>query len=58
MLRLALLLLLASSVTGLFGFSGYGLVFETSRVLFVVFLALALFLLIGNYLRGAPADPV
>jgi hypothetical protein len=58
MLRLALLSLLACSVACLFGFSGYGLVFEAGRVLSFGFLALALFLLIGNYLRGVPDDPV
>jgi uncharacterized membrane protein YtjA (UPF0391 family) len=55
MLRLALLFLVIALVGGVFGF---GLVasisFEAFRLVFIVFLVLAVLLFIGNFLRDAP----
>jgi uncharacterized membrane protein YtjA (UPF0391 family) len=55
MLRLALLFLVVALVAAFFGF---GLVadlsFEAARVLFFIFVVLAVLFFIGNFLRGAP----
>ncbi len=55
MLRLALLFLIVALVAAFFGF---GLVadvsFEAAKVLFFIFLVLAVLFFVGNFLRGAP----
>jgi uncharacterized membrane protein YtjA (UPF0391 family) len=54
-LRLALIFLVIALIAGFFGF---GLVaslsFEAARLLFIVFLILAVIFFVGNFLRGAP----
>jgi uncharacterized membrane protein YtjA (UPF0391 family) len=60
MLRLALLFLVIALVSA---FLGFGLVadlsFEAARLLFFVFLVLAILFVIGNFLRGtSPRDLV
>jgi len=55
MLRLALLFFVIALVSAFFGF---GLVaslsFEAARLVFFVFVLLAVLFFIGNFLRGAP----
>jgi len=55
MLRLALLFLVIALVAGLFGFGFVAsLSFEAARLLFFVFVVLAVLFFLGNFLRGAP----
>lgn len=55
MLRLALLFLVIALVAAFLGFGGVAaLSFEAARLLFIVFLVLAVVFFVGNFLRGAP----
>jgi uncharacterized membrane protein YtjA (UPF0391 family) len=55
MLRLALLFLVIALVSALFGFGAVAsLSFEAFKILFFVFLVLAVLFFVGNFLRGAP----
>jgi uncharacterized membrane protein YtjA (UPF0391 family) len=55
MLRLAVLFLVIALVSALFGFGVVAsLSFEAARLLFFVFVVLAVLFFIGNFLRGAP----
>jgi uncharacterized membrane protein YtjA (UPF0391 family) len=55
MLRLALLFLIIALLAGLFGFNLLaGLSWEFAKILFFVFLVLAVLALIGGMTRGAP----
>jgi uncharacterized membrane protein YtjA (UPF0391 family) len=55
MLRLALLFLVIALVAAFFGFGVVAsLSFEAARLLFFVFLVLAVLFFLGNFLRGAP----
>jgi uncharacterized membrane protein YtjA (UPF0391 family) len=55
MLRLALLFLVIALVAALFGFGIVAdLSFEAAKILFFVFLVLAVLFFVGNFLRGAP----
>jgi len=55
MLRLALAFLVIALIAALFGFGGVAsMSFEAARILFFIFLILAVIFFIGNFLRGAP----
>jgi len=55
MLRLALAFLVIALIAALFGFGGVAsMSFEAARILFFIFLILAVLFFIGNFLRGAP----
>jgi uncharacterized membrane protein YtjA (UPF0391 family) len=55
MLRLALLFLLIALVAGLLGLPGIAAMsFDAARILFFVFLVLAILFFVGNFVRGAP----
>ncbi len=55
MLRLALLFLVIALVAAVLGFGVVAsLSFEAARILFVVFLVLAVLFFVGSFLRGAP----
>ncbi|MCI0458743.1 MAG: DUF1328 domain-containing protein [Gemmataceae bacterium] len=56
MLRLALIFLMVALMTGLLGFGLVaGLAFEAARILFVVFLVLAVLVVVFGY-RAMPLD--
>lgn len=55
MLRLALLFLVIALISAFFGFGGVAAMsFDAARILFFIFLVLAVLFFIGNFLRGAP----
>jgi len=55
MLRLAILFLVIALIAGLLGFVPIAnLSFEAARILFFIFLVLAVIALIGGVTRGAP----
>jgi uncharacterized membrane protein YtjA (UPF0391 family) len=55
MLRLAVLFLVIALVAALFGFGVIAsMSFEAARLLFFIFLVLAVLFFIGNAVRGAP----
>jgi len=55
MLRLALAFLVIALIAALFGFGGVAsMSFEAARILFFIFLVLAVIFFVGNFLRGAP----
>ena len=55
MLRLALLFLVIALISAFFGFGVVAsMSFEAARLLFFVFVVLAVLFFIGNFLRGAP----
>jgi uncharacterized membrane protein YtjA (UPF0391 family) len=55
MLRLAILFLVIALIASLFGFVGVANVsMDASRILFFIFLVLAVLFFLGNFLRGAP----
>jgi uncharacterized membrane protein YtjA (UPF0391 family) len=55
LLRLACLFFVIALVSALFGFGWVaGLTYEAARILFIIFLALAVFLFVLNFLRGTP----
>ncbi|MFO0841818.1 MAG: DUF1328 domain-containing protein [Gemmataceae bacterium] len=55
MLRLAILFLVIALIASLFGFGAVaGVSMEASRILFFIFLVLAVLFFLGNFLRGAP----
>lgn len=55
MLRLAILFLVIALIASLFGFGGVaGVSMEASRILFFIFLVLAVLFFLGNFLRGSP----
>jgi uncharacterized membrane protein YtjA (UPF0391 family) len=55
MLRLALLFLVIALVAALFGFGGVASIsWDAARILFFIFLVLAILFAVGNFLRGAP----
>lgn len=55
MLRLALLFLVIALVAAVLGFGVVAsLSFEAARLLFFIFLVLAVLFFVGNFLRGAP----
>jgi len=55
MLRLALTFLVVALIAALFGFGGVAsLSFSAARILFFVFLVLAVLFFLGNMLRGSP----
>jgi uncharacterized membrane protein YtjA (UPF0391 family) len=55
MLRLALLFLIISLVAALFGFGFVAsMSFEAAKILFFIFLVLAVLFFVGNFMRGAP----
>jgi uncharacterized membrane protein YtjA (UPF0391 family) len=55
MLRLALLFVVIALVAALFGFNVFASYsFEAARILFFVFLVLAVLFFVGGYTRGAP----
>jgi uncharacterized membrane protein YtjA (UPF0391 family) len=55
MLRLALLFLIIALVAALFGYGGIAAVsYDAARLLFFVFIVLAVLFFIGSLLRGAP----
>jgi uncharacterized membrane protein YtjA (UPF0391 family) len=58
MLRLALLFLFIALLAALFGFTGLALIsLDAARILFFVFLVLAMLSFLANFLRGAqPRD--
>ena len=58
MLRLALTFVIVALVAALFGFTGLAsLSFETARILFFIFLVLAVLCFVGNLSRGSsPRD--
>jgi len=59
MLRLALLFLLIALIAGYMGFAPLAsFSFEAARILFFVFLVLAVLFFLSNFLRGAPRDLV
>ena len=59
MLRLALLFLVIALIAGFFGYVGVAaLSFEAAKVLFFVFIILAVLFLIGGLARGSPRDMV
>jgi len=61
MLRLALGFVVVALIAALFGFGGVAnLSFEAARILFFVFLVLAVLFFVGNLFRGgsAPRDIV
>lgn len=55
MLRLALLFLVIALIAAFMGWGGVEAVaFDAARILFFVFLVLAVLFFVGNYMRGAP----
>ncbi len=55
MLRLGILFLVIALLASLFGFVGVASVsMEAARIVFFIFLVLAVLFFFGNYLRGAP----
>lgn len=59
MLRLAVLFLVISLVAAFFGFGNVSnMSFEAGKLLFFVFLVLAVLFLVGNFLRGSSRDLV
>jgi uncharacterized membrane protein YtjA (UPF0391 family) len=55
MLRLALLFLVIALIAAFLGWGGVAAVsFDAARILFFVFLVLAVLFFVGNFLRGAP----
>ena len=55
MLRLAILFLVIALIAAFLGFGGVAAVsFDAARILFVVFLILAVLFFLGNFMRGAP----
>src|SRR5262249_20573517 len=55
MIRLAVLFLVIALVAALFGFDFFvNLSFEAARIVFFVFLVLAVLFFVGGYTRGAP----
>lgn len=58
MFRLALTFLVVALIAALFGFGGVASIsFSAARILFFVFLVLAVLFLLGNVMRGAsPRD--
>jgi uncharacterized membrane protein YtjA (UPF0391 family) len=58
MLRLAVVFLVIALIAGLFGFNLVaGLSWDAARILFFVFLVLAVISLIAGAIRGTPAGP-
>jgi uncharacterized membrane protein YtjA (UPF0391 family) len=59
MLRLAVLFLVIALVASLFGFGLVGaMAYDAARLLFIIFLVLAVLLFLGSALRGTPRDIV
>jgi uncharacterized membrane protein YtjA (UPF0391 family) len=59
MIRLAVLFLVIALVAALFGFDFFAdLSFKAARIVFFVFLVLAVLFFVGGYTRGAPRDLV
>ncbi|MBY0229706.1 MAG: DUF1328 domain-containing protein [Gemmataceae bacterium] len=59
MLRLALLFLVIALIAGAFGMYGTaGVAMDGARILFFVFIVLAVLFMIGNAMHGAPKDLV
>jgi uncharacterized membrane protein YtjA (UPF0391 family) len=60
MLRLAILFLVIALVAALFGFNLFaGMAFDAARILFFVFLVLAVIMVLGGAFRGAgPRDVI
>jgi len=59
MLRLAILFLVIALIASLFGFGWVaGTAYDAARLLFVVFLVLAVLFALGGFFRGAPRDIV
>jgi uncharacterized membrane protein YtjA (UPF0391 family) len=57
MLRLALLFMLIALLAGYLGIApGVVFSFEAARILFFVFLVLAVLFFLGNFVRRAPRD--
>jgi uncharacterized membrane protein YtjA (UPF0391 family) len=55
MLRLALLFVVIALIAAFLGWGGVAAVsFEAARILFFVFIVLAVLFFVGNFLRGAP----
>jgi len=55
MLRLAILFVVIALIAAFLGWGGVAAVsFEAARILFFVFLVLAVLFFVGNFLRGAP----
>ena len=55
MLRLALLFLVIALIAAFLGwYSMAGVAMDAARILFFVFLVLAVLFFVGNFLRGAP----
>lgn len=55
MLRLAIGFLVIALIASLFGFVGVASIsMEASRIVFFIFLVLAVLFFVGNLLRGAP----
>jgi uncharacterized membrane protein YtjA (UPF0391 family) len=59
MLRLALLFLVIALVAAVFGFGFVAsMSFEAARILFFVFLVLAVLAFFGHTFRGTPPNPI
>jgi uncharacterized membrane protein YtjA (UPF0391 family) len=55
MLRLALLFLVIAMIAAVFNFAGVeGFALDAARILFFLFLVVAVLFFIANFLRGAP----
>jgi uncharacterized membrane protein YtjA (UPF0391 family) len=55
MLRLAIVFLVVALLAALLGFTGVaGVAMDGARILFFIFLVLAVLFFLGNLLRGAP----
>jgi len=55
MLRLAIVFLVIALIASVFGFYGVASIsMDASRIMFFIFLVLAVLFFLGNFLRGAP----
>jgi uncharacterized membrane protein YtjA (UPF0391 family) len=59
MLRLAVIFLVIALLAALFGFTGVAVISaDAARLLFFIFLVLAVLSFLGGFLRGTPPPPV
>jgi uncharacterized membrane protein YtjA (UPF0391 family) len=59
MLRLAVIFLVIALLAAVFGFTGVAVLSaDAARLLFFIFLVLAVLSLLGGFLRGTPPPPV